>query len=147
MVAYFRWAFVGADVDEAATFGDVLRDAGGAARYDAVILDAHLPDLKGSDDIVVFRLRASGTAVLLLTDNAGALALLHAFQHGVDGILCEQMSGPDTLVALHLVLSGQKYPAANISLPPDLAFGNQIIGGGPTNLLHGTTQVVQGFAS
>lgn len=90
---------------EAGDLGEALRCLPDA-RPDLILLDNHLPGMRGVDGIATLKDAAPGVRVLMLTVSENADDLAAALQGGADGYLLKTMESEQLVDTIERVLAG-----------------------------------------
>lgn len=93
-------------VDEAGDVGEALR-AVARCRPDLILLDNHLPGVRGIEAIPAFREVAPETRILLLTVSEEAEDLVAALKAGADGYLLKTMESEQLCDTIVKVMEGE----------------------------------------
>lgn len=91
---------------EASDLGEALRCLE-QARPDLILLDNHLPGVRGVDGIVTLKDALPGVRVLMLTVSENAEDLAAALQRGADGYLLKTMESEQLADYIEKVLAGE----------------------------------------
>jgi two-component system nitrate/nitrite response regulator NarL len=93
-------------VGDAADGGEALRRAE-ALQPDVILLDNHMPGVRGVDLLPGLREAAPNARVLMLTVSEDEEDLAAALRGGAMGYLLKTIDGPDLALALHRVMRGE----------------------------------------
>ena len=91
---------------EASDLGEALRCLA-QARPDLILLDNHLPGVRGVDGIATLKEALPGVRVLMLTVSENAEDLAAALQRGADGYLLKTMESEQLADYIEKVLAGE----------------------------------------
>lgn len=93
-------------VGQAADAGEALRQAG-ALQPDVILLDNHLPGVRGIEALPGLKEAAPAARILLLTVSEDAQDLAGAFKAGAHGYLLKTMEGEQLAQAIHSAMRGE----------------------------------------
>ena len=93
-------------VCEAADVGEALRGVA-QQRPDLILLDNHLPGVRGVDGVAALKDAAPGTRILMLTVSENEADLAAALQAGADGYLLKTVESDQLCDAIVKVLDGE----------------------------------------
>jgi len=83
-----------------------------AQAADLVLLDIHLPDGHGLDDLPVLRELAPKARVLLMSSDADPMHIAQARDAGIDGFVPKSAQAADIVTAVQAILRGEQAYAA-----------------------------------
>ena len=83
-----------------------------AQAADLVLLDIHLPDGHGLDDLAVLRELAPQARVLLMSSDADPAHIAQAREAGIDGFVPKSAQAADIVAAVQAILRGEQAYAA-----------------------------------
>ena len=104
-----RWPH--AMLTQAGTCAQALADIKAQAA-DLVLLDIHLPDGHGLDDLAVLRELAPQARVLLMSSDADPAHIAQAREAGIDGFVPKSAQAADIVAAVQAILRGEQAYAA-----------------------------------
>lgn len=81
----------------------------GANKYDIAILDISLPGMGGLELLAHLKRVAPGTPALMLSMFPEEQFAMKSLRLGASGYLTKQQAGEELIVAIHKVLSGERY--------------------------------------
>jgi two-component system, NarL family, nitrate/nitrite response regulator NarL len=114
---------------EAADVGEALRSVA-QQRPDVILLDNHLPGVRGIEAIPAFKDAAPGTRILMLTVSENEEDLAAALQAGADGYLLKTVESDQLCDAIIKVLDGESVVSPEMMTKLFQAFRSQ--GGTPS---------------
>lgn len=115
---------------EAADMGEALRCAQ-RSRPDLILLDNHLPGVRGVDGIAALKEAAPGARVLMLTVSENEEDLAAALQAGADGYLLKTVESDQLCESIVKVLSGESVVSPEMMTKLVAAFRAKPASGAP----------------
>lgn len=104
------------DVVEAGTAPDVMRRLDDGEQFDLVIVDLKMPGMNGLEGLRALRSRHPSVPFVVLSSNTNPDTIGEAMRIGAAGFIPKIMSTAQMLMALQLVLTGERFlPAAVMS--------------------------------
>jgi DNA-binding NarL/FixJ family response regulator len=84
-------------------------------RPDIAIVDIRLPSLSGIETIKAIKRIDEGARIIAITSYGGDAEMRQAMDAGALGLLLKGASGGEVVAAVHRVVTGQRYIAANVA--------------------------------
>lgn len=97
------------EIAECSSFTGLMELAKWKNKPSLAIVELRLPGMNGLEEISSFRSVAPKTPVVILSGYHDYRDVLEAFQFGVAGFISKTASVESTIIALRLILSGQRY--------------------------------------
>lgn len=97
------------EIAECASFTGLMELAKWKNEPSLAIVELHLPGMSGLEEIDGFRSLAPKTPVVILSGYHDHRDVLAAFKFGVAGFISKTASVESTIIALRLILSGQRF--------------------------------------
>jgi DNA-binding NarL/FixJ family response regulator len=97
------------DVAEASTLEQALDKVNGGQRFDAILLDFHMPGMNGLAGLDAARLAAGTTPIAILSGQISVEECCSALERGAAGVILKEMRGTALLSALREIVSGATY--------------------------------------
>ena len=101
-------------IGDAADAGEAQRRAR-ELQPDLILLDNHLPGVRGVDAIQALREAAPAARILMLTVSEDAEDLGAALRHGAAGFLLKTMEGDELVQAIHRAMAGESVIAPQMT--------------------------------
>lgn len=120
-------------VGDAADAGEALRRVQ-ELQPDLILLDNHLPGVRGVDALPALREAAPSARVLMLTVSEDERDLADALKAGAAGYLLKTVEGDALAAAIHRVMRGESVVADEMTSKLVAAFKGASNGGVPTHL-------------
>lgn len=121
-------------VGEAADLGQALRCAG-QVQPDLILLDNHLPGVRGIDGIGALKQAFGRVRILMLTVSENEEDLAAAMQAGADGYLLKTVESDQLCQAIVRVLAGEPVISPEMMTKFVAAFRTKPLAGSPVELL------------
>lgn len=97
------------EIAECASFTGLMELAKWKNKPSLAIVELHLPGMSGLEEIGSFQSLTPKTPVVVLSGYHDYRDILAAFKFGVAGFISKTASVESTIIALRLILSGQRY--------------------------------------
>jgi DNA-binding NarL/FixJ family response regulator len=106
------------EVLEAGTFADGLALARAHPDLELVLLDLHLPDVRGFEALDGFQASLPAVPVIVVSGADDATLVRHALEHGALGFIPKSSTSAVIVSAIRLVLSGGTYLPRQVMAAP-----------------------------
>lgn len=133
------WASEIGDELQSYTNGKSFREAIDRETFDLLVLDWHLPDTTGIEELDWLRgEKASNTPVIFITSRDSEESVVEALDHGADDYMVKPVSKSITLARIK-ALQRRQHLADTGSVPPSVTIGQDV------NNTHGSPEVFEPY--
>ncbi len=112
--AYIEQSDIEAEVDGVGSLPEATALLDRQRSYDLILLDIDMPGMNGVGGMSLVKQRAPKSSVVILSALATPENILAALDHGADGFIPKMMHAKAMLMALRLIMAGERYVPANM---------------------------------